>query len=102
MTNDHRKFISLKEAGRLSGYSRTMLVSLSQWEAEGKQVFSNVAWMTTEEAMQKYLRRQETPAGKKNWLLKFADKMRSSISITHAYNAVIGRRCAYLVSSLSF
>src|SRR5204862_5451596 len=89
MTNDSRKYISLKEAAKLSGYSADYVGQLIRnRKLEGKQVFSNVAWMTTEEALQKYLRRQNEPAGSKNWLQVFADKMLSSISITSAYTAV--------------
>jgi hypothetical protein len=89
MTNDHRKYISLKEAAKLSGYSADYVGQLIRsGKLEGKQVFSNVAWMTTEDALQKYLRRQNVPAGPKNRLQMFSDKMRSSISITNAYAAV--------------
>ena len=63
MTNDHKKYISLKEAGKISGYSADYVGQLIRsGKLEGKQVFSNVAWMTTEEALQKYLRRQQMPA----------------------------------------
>lgn len=89
MTNDPSKYISLKEAAKLTGYSPDYVGQLIRsGKLEGKQVFSNVAWMTTEEALQKYLRRQSEPAGSKNWLQAFLDKMRSSISITTAYAAV--------------
>jgi hypothetical protein len=89
MTNDSSKYISLKEAAKISGYSADYVGQLIRGgKLEGKQVFSNVAWMTTEEAIQKYLRRQSVPAGPKNWLQVFLDKMRASISITSAYTAV--------------
>jgi hypothetical protein len=89
MTEDHKKYISLKEAAKISGYSPDYVGQLIRaGKLEGKQVFSNVAWMTTEDAMQKYLRRQDMPAGNKNWLQGFLDKMRSSISITSAYTVV--------------
>ncbi len=79
----------MKEAAKITGYSADYVGQLIRsGKLEGKQVFSNVAWMTTEESLQKYLRRQEMPAGKQNSLLTFVDKMRSSISITNAYTAV--------------
>jgi hypothetical protein len=79
----------LKEAAKLSGYSADYVGQLIRaGKLEGKQVFSNVAWMTTEDAIQKYLRRLDEPAGNRNLLSMFADKMRSSISITNAYTAV--------------
>jgi hypothetical protein len=89
MTDDHRKYISLKEAAKISGYSPDYVGQLIRaGKLEGKQVFSNVAWMTSEEAIQKYLRRLDEPAGSKNSLQGLLDKMRSSISITSAYTVV--------------
>ena|SRR6185503_13135100 len=89
MTNDPKKLISLKEAARISGYSSDYVGQLIRsGKLEGKQVFSNVAWMTTEDAIQNYLRRQSEPVGSKNWLQVFVDMMRRSISITNAYAAV--------------
>ena len=89
MTDDSKKYISLKEAAKISGYSSDYVGQLIRsGKLEGKQVFSNVAWMTTEDAVQKYLRRLREPAGTKTRLQVFADKMLSSISITNAYTAV--------------
>ncbi len=51
-----KKYISLKEAGELSGYSSDYLGQLIRsGKLEGKQVFLNVAWMTTEDAVMKYM-----------------------------------------------
>lgn len=51
-----KKYISLKEAGELSGYSSDYLGQLIRnGKLEGKQVFLNVAWMTTENAVMKYM-----------------------------------------------
>lgn len=89
MTSDHKKYISLKEAARLSGYSPDYVGQLIRsGKLEGKQVFSNVAWMTTEDAIQKYLQRHDAGAVSKSALQGFLDKMRSSISITGAYAAI--------------
>jgi hypothetical protein len=89
MTSDPKKLISLKEAAKISGYSSDYVGQLIRsGKIEGKQVFSNVAWMTTEEAVQKYLRREDGPAGSKNLLAKFVDMTRRSISVTSAYTAV--------------
>ena len=89
MTNDSKKYISLKEAARISGYSADYVGQLIRnGKLEGKQVFLNVAWMTTEEAIQSYLARQNKSADSKSALPRFLDKMRSSISITGAYAVV--------------
>jgi uncharacterized integral membrane protein len=53
-----KKRISLKEAAELSGYSPDYLGQLIRsGKLEGEQVFLNVAWMTTEEAVLKYMER---------------------------------------------
>lgn len=52
------KYISLKEAAQLSGYSPDYVGQLiRRGKLQGKQVFSNVAWMTTEEAILDYIDR---------------------------------------------
>lgn len=88
MTKENKNYISLKEAARLSGYSADYVGQLIRsGKLEGKQVFLNVAWMTTEEALNNYLSRQNKSADPKFALQGFLDKMRSSISITNAYTA---------------
>lgn len=50
------KYISLKEAAELSGYTPDYLGQLiRKGKLPGKQVYLNVAWMTTEEALKDYL-----------------------------------------------
>jgi hypothetical protein len=79
----------LKEAAKISGYSSDYVGQLIRsGKLEGKQVFLNVAWMTTEDAIRNYVQRQNGTADNKNALQKFVDKMRSSISITNAYTVV--------------
>jgi hypothetical protein len=54
------KYISLKEAASISGYSADYIGQLIRsGKLEGKQVFSNVSWMTTEEAIQDYLKNKK-------------------------------------------
>ena len=89
MLSEKKKYISLKEAAKISGYSADYVGQLIRGgKLEGKQVFLNIAWMTTEEAINNYLWRQNGTADKKTALQAFVDKMRSSISITGAYAAV--------------
>lgn len=50
------KYISLKEAASLSGYSADYIGQLiRKGKLEGKQVFSHVAWTTTEKSLQTYM-----------------------------------------------
>lgn len=49
-------FITLKEAAEISGYAPDYIGQLiRQGKLEGKQVFSNVAWVTTEDALRSYM-----------------------------------------------
>ncbi len=50
------EFISLKEASELSGYSSDYVGQLiREGKIPGKQVFSNVSWVTTETAVRDYI-----------------------------------------------
>ncbi len=61
-----KKLISLKEAAAISGYSADYIGQLIRaGKIPGKQVYSNIAWMTTAEAVLDYKnknkKRQQTP-----------------------------------------
>ncbi|MFZ2886889.1 MAG: hypothetical protein WA021_03665 [Minisyncoccia bacterium] len=50
------QFISLREAAEISGYTADYVGQLiRRGKLPGKQVFSNVAWVTTREALNEYL-----------------------------------------------
>lgn len=52
----NEKFISLKEAAKISGYAPDYIGQLiRKGKIPGKMVYSNVAWVTTEEAIREYL-----------------------------------------------
>ena len=109
MTNNSKEYISLKEAAKISGYSSDYVGQLIRsGKLEGKQVFSNVAWMTTEKAIRNYIQRQNGTADNHNALPGFLDKVRSSISITNAYTAlnlfamcVLGLFIVFLISVIA-
>ena len=49
------EFITLKEAAQITGYSADYIGQLIRaGKLEGKQVYSNVAWVTTREALEDY------------------------------------------------
>ncbi|GIV28741.1 MAG: hypothetical protein KatS3mg027_2555 [Bacteroidia bacterium] len=61
---DSKNYITLKQAAEISGYSPDYIGQLiRQGKIAGKQVYCNIAWVTTEEEIKKYL---ETKAKGKN------------------------------------
>ena len=66
---DPSKFITLKEASKITGYSPDYLGQLiRKGKLKGKQVYLNVAWMTTEEAIKEYLDNNKTLPGKATFI----------------------------------
>jgi hypothetical protein len=56
MSKKDSNYISLKEAAELSGYSADYVGQLiREGKVHGKQIFSNVAWVTTEAAIREYV-----------------------------------------------
>jgi len=52
-----KKLITLKEASEISGYAPDYIGQLIRsGKVSGKQVYSNIAWMTTEEAVREYMK----------------------------------------------
>jgi ribonuclease HII len=72
METKNEEFISLREAAKISGYAPDYIGQLIRsGKLEGRQVFSNVAWMTTEEALLSYLAKDTkkiTPARRQSLL----------------------------------
>lgn len=55
MSSSKEKFITLKEASEISGYAPDYIGQLIRsGKIEGKQIYSNVAWVTTESAIRAY------------------------------------------------
>ena len=52
----NRQYISLKEAAEISGYSSDYIAQLIRGgKLDGKQVYTNVSWVTTEDAVRAYM-----------------------------------------------
>lgn len=59
MVSAKQEYISLREAAKLSGYTSDYVGQLIRsGKLPGKQVFSHVEWMTTEEALQEYTQKK--------------------------------------------
>ncbi len=67
------EYISLKEAAKISGYSPDYIGQLIRsGKIHGKQVFLNVAWMTTREALEAYAKREKGETSTwKEWIAAY-------------------------------
>lgn len=60
MKKENKELISLKEAAGITGYSADYIGQLIRnGKLSGKQVFLNVAWMTTRDALEEYMRKDK-------------------------------------------
>ena len=74
MISNKNEYISLKDAAKISGYSADYVGQLIRsGKLPGKQVFLNVAWMTTEKAILEYLNKEKKGGAVEN--VSFFGKM---------------------------
>ena len=94
------KYISLKEAAEISGYTPDYLGQLiRKGKLHGKQIYLNVAWVTTEDALRGYLDKNKSIAGKGVSKLTFKEKIRRWM-VAHSSNEQVIRmaqRVIYVV-----
>jgi len=66
MEKNKEKWISLKEAAKISGYSSDYIGEMiRKGKIPGKQVYYNIAWMTTAEALLEYKQREKKKGERK-------------------------------------
>ncbi len=106
-----KKYINLKEASKISGYSSDYIGSLIRGgKLDGKQIFSNPVWVTTEGALKGFLEKRDAQkryiskdknVGEK--LLKSANNLKNW-SLNQATPIKIVEKFLYLIfiSSLVF
>lgn len=84
------KYISLKEAAEISGYSPDYVGQLiRRGKLHGKQVFSNVSWMTTEDAILKYLENNKKGLTKLS-LIGWKEYLSGFVDFEMLYKIVLG------------
>ena len=97
-----QKFISLKEAAQISGYTPDYVGQLiRRGKLPGKQVFSNVSWVTTEEALKDYIENN----GKTVQTTKLAslkEKISSQVDFSLVYKVVLGALIALIAVFIVF
>jgi hypothetical protein len=75
MSQSKSKLISLKEAAVISGYAPDYIGQLiRKGKLPGKQVYFNVAWMTTEEDLQNYMAKAQKRQSQQTWKDSLSDK----------------------------
>lgn len=80
------KYISLKEAAELSGYSADYVGQLIRsGKLPGKQVFLNVAWMTTKEAIEEYVNSDKKSEKKPRTFASWKEEWLSADGLAHLY-----------------
>lgn len=77
MSQKNSKFITLKQAAEISGYAPDYIGQLiRKGKLPGKQVYYNVAWMTTESDIRYYMARTSNQQKKQNWNEGLWEKIR--------------------------
>ena len=90
LTMGEKKYITLKEAAEMSGYSADYLGQLIRGgKLHGKQVFLNVAWMTTEDAVLDYMKDSKTGSTKQGFIQQFKKQLFSPETLSNMYELVI-------------
>lgn len=81
MKND-KKLISLKQASEISGYSSDYIGQLIRsGKIFGEQVYSNVVWMTTEEAVLGYKNKSKNKNIEKHDSLSWSGRLKRKINL---------------------
>ncbi len=83
----HKKYITLKEAAQLSGYSPDYIGQLiRRGKIAGKQIYFNVAWVTTEEEINRYLQEKKEKRAEEfnfsRWIREFYNRSQYKIKAT--------------------
>jgi uncharacterized membrane protein len=100
MKKESARYITLKEAARISGYAPDYLGQLiRKGKLAGKQIYLNVAWVTTEQALREYLESNKVVSGKSEFGMTFRGKMRRWIAEHSSGEEVmrLARRVIYIV-----
>ena len=96
------KYISLKEAASLSGYTPDYVGQLiRRGKLPGKQVFSHVAWMTTEEALQAYIEKNKKGSTYKA-PSRWRDHVASITTFSTVSKLVVGATLTFVVVFILF
>ncbi len=83
------EYINLKEAAQITGYSADYIGQLIRaGKLEGKQVYSNVAWMTTREALEAYQQNKDKKAEEPSYSDRLKKVLTTPESLVNLYTWV--------------
>jgi hypothetical protein len=101
--NQEKEFISLKEAAELSGYSPDYVGQLIRaGKLRGKQVYSNVAWVTTREDLDRYMQsRQGSTQSSKNGSVSDAAVQAQNRLLLWLQSPMVIRNIMYVAIAIS-
>lgn len=86
MLGEKQEYISLKEAARKSGYSADYVGQLIRsGKLAGKQIYSNVAWVTTEAALVEYMQKERKNQASQLAGVSLKDRVRTLQKLTKVY-----------------
>jgi hypothetical protein len=97
------KYITLKEASKISGYTPDYLGQLiRKGKLSGKQIYLNVAWVTTEEALAEYLDNNKTAGTKSGVSTGLRHRVRRWFIAHSSGEAVVrlARRVIYVIIAI--
>ncbi len=90
---DKEKIISLKQAAEISGYSADYIGQLiRQGKLPGRQVYHNVAWTTSKEALQQYLAKNKKDV---------SSQLKAPKSLPQKFNAFIQSKSAAMLCKIA-
>jgi hypothetical protein len=93
-------YITLKEAAKISGYTPDYLGQLiRKGKLEGKQIYLNVAWVTTEQALRNFLQKNKTTGTRTDLGLTLKGKLRRWWTVRSSAEALTraARKVLYLI-----
>lgn len=90
MAKKEEKLITLKEAAELTGYTPDYIGQLiRKGKIYGKQVYFNVAWMTTAEAVMAYKNGGESTSAPASWLQRIKNRLASDNLVSWGARAAL-------------
>lgn len=94
MKDKQKTYITLREAGKISGYAPDYIGQLIRsGKLPGKQIYCNTAWLTTEDALREYQEQKEEPETRarkvKYWIRKKTQSVLSETKMSGTIKGVV-------------